>query len=66
MVSLMFPPVEITTRTYAIVFGVLEFWLGLRAQDLVAHFAHLGGMLGAFLIIQYWRGRPPFKGRRRF
>ena len=29
----------------------------------VAHFAHLGGMLGGFLMIRYWRGQPPF-GRR--
>lgn len=65
-ISLIFPPVEMTTKTYVIIFGVLELWLGLRSQDMIAHFAHLGGMLGAFLMIQYWRGRPPFKGRRRF
>ena len=22
----------------------------------VAHFAHLGGMLGAYLVLRYWRG----------
>jgi membrane associated rhomboid family serine protease len=48
--------------------------LGLAALDLyagytgtntgVAHFAHLGGMLMGFLLIQYWRGRAPFKPRR--
>jgi membrane associated rhomboid family serine protease len=26
----------------------------------VAHFAHLGGMLGGFLMIRYWQGRSPF------
>ena len=31
--------------------------------DDVAHFAHLGGMLGGFLMIRYWRRQPPF-GRR--
>ena len=30
----------------------------------IAHFAHLGGMLTGFLLIQYWRGRLPFKPRR--
>ena len=33
-------------------------------QEGVAHFAHLGGMVGAWLLIQYWRGRPPFRKRR--
>jgi membrane associated rhomboid family serine protease len=65
-IQLLFPPVQMTTRTYVIVFGALELWFGLTAQDLIAHFAHLGGMLGAFLMIRYWRGQPPFKGRRRF
>ena len=31
----------------------------------VAHFAHLGGMVGGFLMIRYWRGQPPFGRRRR-
>jgi hypothetical protein len=26
----------------------------------VAHFAHLGGMLGGFLMIRYWRKQAPF------
>jgi membrane associated rhomboid family serine protease len=29
----------------------------------VAHFAHLGGMLGGYLTLRYWRGQAPF-GRR--
>ena len=34
-----------------------------RCLNGVAHFAHLGGMLGGYLMIRYWRGQPPF-GRR--
>ena len=51
------------------------FVLGLAALDLyagyagtntgVAHFAHLGGMLTGALLIQYWRGRLPFRPRPR-
>ena len=26
----------------------------------VAHFAHLGGMVGGLLMIRYWRGQLPF------
>jgi len=53
-------------KTYVLIFGVLELWMGTNLSDGVAHFAHLGGMLGAFLLIRYWRGQPPFRGRRRF
>ena len=31
--------------------------MGLTGNTGVAHFAHLGGMLGAYLLIQYWRRR---------
>jgi membrane associated rhomboid family serine protease len=31
----------------------------------VAHFAHLGGMVGGFLMIRYWRKQSPFGSRRR-
>jgi len=66
LVNLMFPPVDMKMKTYVMIFGALELWMGLTAQDLIAHFAHLGGMAGAFLMIRYWRGHPPFRGRRRF
>ena len=52
-------------RTFVIVFGVLELVLGLSGSSGVAHFAHLGGMLGGFLMIRYWRGQLPFGGSRR-
>jgi len=64
--QLIFPPVVLKAKTYVLIFGALELWMGLRVPDGVAHFAHLGGMLGGFLMIRYWRGQPPFRGRRRF
>jgi len=40
---------------------VVELTLGVtQSAASVAHFAHLGGMLGGFLMIQYRRGRFPF------
>ena len=60
----LFPPIPMKARTFVIVFGVLELVLGLGGARGVAHFAHLGGMVGGFLMIRYWRGQPPF-GRRR-
>jgi membrane associated rhomboid family serine protease len=49
---------------FVIVYGALELYLGVTGtQEGVAHFAHLGGMLGAWFVIRHWRGRPP-SGRR--
>jgi membrane associated rhomboid family serine protease len=60
----LFPPIPMKARTFVIVFGALELVLGLMNTGSVAHFAHLGGMVGGFLMIRYWRGQSPF-GRRR-
>ena len=68
----LFPPIPMKARTFVLVFGGLELLLGSGLLDAlmgygggnVAHFAHLGGMVGGFLMIRYWRGHPPF-GRRR-
>jgi membrane associated rhomboid family serine protease len=46
--------------TFVMVFGGLELLLGLMGASGVAHFAHLGGMLGGWLMIRYWRGQAPF------
>jgi membrane associated rhomboid family serine protease len=56
----LFPPIPMKARTFVIVFGALELFLGLSGGSGIAHFAHLGGMLGGYLMILYWRGRPPF------
>ena len=61
----LFPPIPMKARTFVIVFGALELLLGLADVGGVAHFAHLGGMVGGFLMIRYWRGQAPFGGRRR-
>jgi membrane associated rhomboid family serine protease len=60
----LFPPIPMKARTFVIVFGALELFFGVRGDLGVAHFAHLGGMLGAWLLLLHWRGRLPF-GRRR-
>jgi membrane associated rhomboid family serine protease len=60
----LFPPIPMKARTFVAVYGGLELLLGVTGtQSGVAHFAHLGGMLGGYLMIRYWRGQPPF-GRR--
>ncbi len=61
----LFPPIPMKARTFVIVFGAIELGMGLMNTGGVAHFAHLCGMVGGFLMIRYWRGEPPFGKRRR-
>lgn len=61
----LFPPIPMKARTFVIIFGALELLLGLLDVGGVAHFAHLGGMVGGFLMIRWWRGQLPFGRRRR-
>ncbi|HNX05244.1 MAG TPA: rhomboid family intramembrane serine protease [Opitutales bacterium] len=66
-IYIMFLPIPIEARFLVIIYGLLEVFSGLSAtRDGVAHFAHLGGMIFGFFMIQYWRGRFPFTGRGRF
>jgi membrane associated rhomboid family serine protease len=64
MVVLIFPPIPMPARVFVIVFGGLELLFGVMGTpDGVAHFAHLGGMLGGWLVIQYRRRGFPFNRR---
>ena len=64
----LFPPIPMKAKVFVAVFGGIELLFGLMSPRSggVAHFAHLGGMLGAWLMFRYWRGQPPFPKRRRF
>jgi len=61
---LLIPPIPMPAWLFVTLYGLVELYFGVTGTEQgVAHFAHLGGMLGAWLLIQYWRGRPPFSGR---
>ena len=61
----LFPPIPMKAKVFVAIYGGLELLLGVTGTSSgVAHFAHLGGMLGGYLMIRTWRGQPPF-GRRR-
>jgi membrane associated rhomboid family serine protease len=52
---LLFPPIPIKAKYFVIIYGAVEFFLGItNTMSNVAHFAHLGGMLFGFLLIKYW------------
>jgi membrane associated rhomboid family serine protease len=60
---LLFPPIPMPAWLFVTLYGGLELVLGVTgAQPGVAHFAHLGGMLGGALAILYWRARGRFIG----
>ena len=51
----LFPPIPMKAKYFVAIFGALELLMGLGGSSGIAHFAHLGGMLGAYLLIRYWR-----------
>ena len=64
-IMLIFPPIPMPARVFVTLYGAIELVLGVTGTASgIAHFAHLGGMLGAFLMIQYRRGGFPFAARR--
>ncbi|BDD10768.1 rhomboid family intramembrane serine protease [Fulvitalea axinellae] len=54
---LLIPPIPIKAKYFVLFYGAYELYAGFRANpdDNVAHFAHLSGMLIAYLILRYWR-----------
>jgi membrane associated rhomboid family serine protease len=55
---LLFPPIPMPAWLFVTLYGALELVLGVTgAQDNVAHFAHLGGMLGGAIMILLWRAQ---------
>lgn len=63
---LIFPiPIPLPAWLLVTGYALFELIAGLGGfQADVAHFAHLGGMLGGIVLIQYWRGRLPIKPKR--
>ncbi|MBX3622325.1 MAG: rhomboid family intramembrane serine protease [Rhizobacter sp.] len=59
----LFPPIPMKMKVFVVVFGVLSLVLTFGGD--LGSLAHLGGMLGGWLTIRYWRGLPPFNRRRR-
>jgi membrane associated rhomboid family serine protease len=54
-------PIPVPAWLFVTIYAAIELFSGLtRTQQSVAHFAHLGGMLGGALCILYWRARHRF------
>ena len=57
VLMLLFPPIPTKAKYFVLIMGVIELYLGFQNNGNVAHFAHLGGALFGFLLINYWRRR---------
>ncbi len=57
-VMLMFPPVPMPAWLLVAGYAAIELWNGvLGTREGIAHFAHLGGMVGAWLVLRRWTRR---------
>ncbi|MCC5943831.1 MAG: rhomboid family intramembrane serine protease [Bernardetiaceae bacterium] len=54
---LLFFPVPIKAKYFVALYGAYELYTGFQAapDDNIAHFAHLGGLLFAFILIKLWK-----------
>jgi membrane associated rhomboid family serine protease len=61
MIRLIFPPIPMRAWLFVTLYGVAGLLQGVTGTAAgVAHFAHLGGMAGAWLVLRGWRpGKTP-------
>jgi hypothetical protein len=53
---LLFVPFPIKAKYFVAFYGLFELYSGIQnaQSDNVAHFAHVGGMLFAYILLRYW------------
>ncbi|MDH4093921.1 MAG: rhomboid family intramembrane serine protease [Betaproteobacteria bacterium] len=57
-VILLFPPIPLPARVFVMLFAAIELYFGVTGTASgIAHFAHLGGMLGGWLLLRTRRRR---------
>jgi rhomboid family protein len=57
-IVLLIPPIPMPAIVFVILYALLELFSGIFGTNQgVAHFAHLGGMIGAYLTLRHWRRR---------
>lgn len=56
---LLFPPIPIKAKYLVFFYGVFELYseINRSIEDNVAHLAHIGGMLIAFIMLKYWQNK---------
>lgn len=57
MIMPLFPPIPMRAPVFVTLYGALELIFGVTGTASgVAHFAHLGGLAGGFLLVRFGRG----------
>jgi membrane associated rhomboid family serine protease len=56
---LIIPPIPIKAKYLVLILGGIAVYSGFRNSpgDNVAHFTHLGGIVVAFFMVTFWKGR---------
>lgn len=56
VIILLIPPIPLPARVFVLLYAAFELFAGVNGTFAgVAHFAHLGGLAGAYLLMRYWR-----------
>ena len=62
MIVLLIPPIPMKAKYFVLFYGLITLFLGMSGTGSgVAHFAHLGGMLFAYLLIRHWTRPKPLQ-----
>lgn len=60
-IYLVIPPIPMKAKYFVIILAAIAFISSINQNNSgIAHIAHLGGAITGFLLIQYWRKKPPF------
>jgi membrane associated rhomboid family serine protease len=52
----LIPPIPMPAWVFVTLYGALELYLGVTGTASgIAHFAHLGGMIGGWIMLRRWR-----------
>jgi membrane associated rhomboid family serine protease len=53
----LFPPIPLKAKYYIGFYALIELFYGIRqtSDSNVAHFAHIGGMLFAYIVLKFWK-----------
>ncbi|HEY4373209.1 MAG TPA: rhomboid family intramembrane serine protease [Burkholderiales bacterium] len=61
IIVLIIPPIPLPARIFVALYVIVELFLGVTGtQEGVAHFAHLGGLLGALFFLRLRRPPPDY------
>jgi membrane associated rhomboid family serine protease len=60
----LIPPIPMPAWVFATIYAGVELFMGVTGTlSGVAHFAHLGGMIGSALVVMQWYRRRPLRAR---